>query len=250
MAHAHNHDSGGTVLPIDIEGFDTTVDCWVTTEMLKSSVPVPCCGGKQTGDANQMLGHRAREGTQGARKVLEDYQQLYTSTTLEQAWNLNNLARLLLEDKQLDAAKEAVSQAIDFAPREGQYLTCDSHRLHIYHSKGERARAIHHYGTALVIAAAFNWRDKLCWTYYAITWLFLNEGEFKSVQTHTEKAKLHTANLTYSLGRAMELQAVSLYKQGRLREAKSEASHAFETFETAGNTDHCKVILQTTLNER
>ena len=78
-------------------------------------------------DANRMLG-LFEEGIQQAKEALEIYQRV--GTTIEQAWCLYFLARLLHADKQLDAAKEAASQAIDLAPEKGEeFLTCDSHRF-------------------------------------------------------------------------------------------------------------------------
>ena len=93
---------------------------------------------RELSDTNRMLG-LFEEGIQQAREALEIYQRL--GIALGQALCLNYLARLLLGDKQLDAAKEAASQAIDLAPGKGQeFLTCDSHRFlgEIYRSKGER----------------------------------------------------------------------------------------------------------------
>jgi hypothetical protein len=51
---------------------------------------------------------------------------------------------------------------------------------------------------------------------------------------HIEQAKSHVVNDAYLLGRAVEFQALIRYGQRRLKEARSEASHAIEIFEKLG----------------
>ena len=204
---------------------------------------------RELADANRML-DLFEEGIQQAREALEIYQRLGTGTTVEQAWSLNYLARLLHVDKQLDAAREAASQAIDLLPEKGQeFLACDSHRFlgDIYRSMGDRENAIHHFEAALTIAAPFNWRDPLCWTHYSLATLFLDEQEFENAHTHIKKAKSHAAGDAYMLGRTTHLQAQIFHHQGRLEEAKSEALHAIETFEKLGAAkplEACEALLQ------
>ena len=68
----------------------------------------------------------------------------------------------------------------------------------------------------------------------------------------TELAKLYAVNDPYKLGRATKLQAYVRYRQSRLEDAKSEASHALEIYETLGATKdagRCRDFLQK-INER
>jgi tetratricopeptide (TPR) repeat protein len=198
-------------------------------------------------DANRILGLR-EEGIQQAGEALEIYRSL--GLTLEQARCLIYLARLLLADKQLDAAKEAASHAIELLPQKGhEFTACQSHRVlgNIYRSKGERAKAIHHYEAALAITSPFNWEDQLLWIHHALARLFLDEHEFSSAHTHIEQAKSHAANDGYNLGCATELHATILYRQGRLTEAESEALRALETYEKLGSVkglEACRALLQ------
>ena len=64
---------------------------------------------------------------------------------------------------------------------------------------------------------------------------------------HVECAKSHAIDSSYSLGRAMELQAGFWYKEGKLEEAKSEALRAADVYEGIGNTkdaEDCKTLLR------
>ena len=188
----------------------------------------------QLSDANRILGLR-KEGIQQAREALEIYQQL--GSTVEQPRCLIYLARLLLGDKQPDAAKEAASHAIELLPQEGwEFTACQSQRIlgKVCRSKGERDKAIHHYEAALAIASPFDWDDQLLWIHHALARLFLDEGEFDHANTHIERAKSHAANDDHGLGCATELQAKILFRQRRLQEAKSEALRAFEVHEKLG----------------
>ena len=202
---------------------------------------------RELSDANRML-DLYEEGIQQAREALEIHQRL--GTAVEQAWCLNNLARSLLDNKQLDAAKEAASQAINLLPEKGQeFLTCNFHRSlgNIYHSMGDRKNAIHHFETVLTIAVPFNWRDQLYWTHYSLATLFLDERDFDSAHAHIEQVKSHAVDNAYILGCAMKLQAAIWYRQGRLKEAKSEVLHAFGTFGSLGlekDLKDCRTVLR------
>ena len=78
-------------------------------------------------DANRMLG-RYKEGIQQVKEALETYERL--NDRLGQARCLDCLARVLLDDKQLDAAEEAVFRAINLLPNGGQqFLASQCHRL-------------------------------------------------------------------------------------------------------------------------
>ena len=198
-------------------------------------------------DANRMLG-LYEEGIQQAREALEIYQR--SGTAEEQGWCLHHLAWLFHGDKQPGAAKEAASRVIDLLPEKGQeYLVCQSQRLlgDVYHSKGERERAIHHFETALAIASPFDWCDEQFWTHYSLVVLFLGQREFDSAHTHVKQAKSHAVENAHCLGLAMELQAHIWYKQGRLEEAKSEvlcASKIYEKHGAAKDLEDCRALLQ------
>ena len=202
---------------------------------------------RELSGANRMLYH-FEEGIQQARECLEISQRL--GHLLGQAWCLNYLAWLLYDDGQLDAAKDAASQAVDLCPEEGQeFLTCESQYLlgNIYRSKGDREGAIHHLDAALAIASSFNWDNQLYWIHHSLAVLYYKEREFESAHTHIEKAKSHATNDAYSLGRAMEQHAQIWHLQGRPMEAKSEALCALETYEklgTAKDSDRCRNIIQ------
>jgi tetratricopeptide (TPR) repeat protein len=197
-------------------------------------------------DANRLLG-LYEEGIQQAGEALEVHQQL--SDVTEQAICLNTLAWSLLANKQPDAAENAASHAIKLVPEEGQEFTiCQSHRLlgEVYHSKGKREGAIHHFKTALRIASPFNWHEELSWIHYSLAKLFFHEGKFKGANTHIKGAKSHAVENVYCLGRIMEMQAEIWYKQCKPGDARSEALGALEVYEKLGavrDVEDCRALL-------
>ena len=185
-------------------------------------------------DTNRLIGHY-EEGIQEVKEALDLSEWLWD--TDEQAECLNDLAWLLYDDKQLDAAEATASRAINLIPGGGkQYLACKSHRVlgAIYHSKGEREKAIYHFEAALGIASSFGWHKELFWVHYSLAELFFDEDGFSDAHVHVERAKSHAVDNAYNLGGAMELQAGLCYKQHRLEEARSEASHAADAYESLG----------------
>ena len=179
--------------------------------------------------------HLYKEGVQQAKEASEISERL--GDTVEQAWCLIELARILRNDGQLDVAKEAASRAINLLPDKGeQFLVCKCHRVmgRIYDSKGEPEKAIHHFGVAFEIASSFNWHSRLFWIHFSMAELFFNEGRVEDARTQVERTKLHTANNEYLLARAMWLQAVLWYKQHRFEEAKAEALRAVYELEKLG----------------
>ena len=188
------------------------------------------------------------EGIRQAKEALDIFGRV--GDTVEQADCLITLARLLRLDKQLDAAEEAASHAIDLlSETDNQFLLCHSHRTlgDIYRSKGETGKAIHHFEVALRTASSFGWHGFLFWINHSLAWLFLNEGRFDDAQAHVDRAKSHAVDDAYQLGRAMKLQAEVWYKQHRLEEARSEALRAVDIFERLGATTHleyCRNFLQ------
>ena len=199
-------------------------------------------------DASRELG-LYEEGIQRVTEALEISERL--GNTLEQASCLMSLALLLYEDEQLDAAEEAGSRAIHFLAKEGEeFLVCQSHRVlgYIYHSKGERSKAIYHFEVALGIASPLSWHNQLFWIHCALAEMVLDEDKFGEAQAHIEQAKSHTEGDAYCLGWAMKTQALISYRRGRLEDAASEALQVLETFEKLGASERaveeCRELLR------
>ena len=98
-----------------------------------------------------------KEGIQQAKEASEIYERL--GGIVEQADCLIELARLLHYDKQLDAAEEAASRAMDLLRGTDQnFCICHCHHVLgiIRHSKGEVEKATHHLEIALEVASSFN----------------------------------------------------------------------------------------------
>ena len=189
---------------------------------------------------NRDLGFH-EEGIQQAEEALKIFQWL--EDTLEVATCLGNLAWLLLGDDQLEAAQDAAFCKIGLLPERGEeFELCQSHRLlgTIYHIKGEKEEAIYHFETALAVASASSWQDQLFCIHYALAELFCDEHEYDDANAHTERAKLHTTDDDYNLGRGMDLQARIWYQQRRLGDAKSEALCALEIYKSVGATEEAK----------
>jgi len=198
-------------------------------------------------EANRLM-NLFEEGIRQARESSEIFEQL--GDTAKQAECLINLAYVLSEDKQVDAAEEAASRAIDLIPEEGeQFLVCQGHRVlgEVYYSKGDKEKAIHHFEVALEIASSLNWHGQLFWARFALADLSYGEGMFDDAQAHIERAKSHAINDAYNLGRAMELQANFWYGQRMFEKAKFEASHAADIYEKLGAAQDlrcCREVLQ------
>ena len=197
-------------------------------------------------DANRRL-NLHEEGIPCAREASEICERL--GDTVGQAGRLLDLAWLLRDDKQLDAAEEAASRAITLLPDSGQeYRTCQVHRVlgNIYSSKCERGKAIHHFEAAVEIATPFDWHDILFWIHYALALQFLDEDGFDDAQASIDRAKSYTVGNTYFLGRAMSVQARIWYRQNRFGDATSEVLRAIEVFEKLGAAAAgrgCKMLL-------
>jgi tetratricopeptide (TPR) repeat protein len=197
-------------------------------------------------EANQRL-HLYSEGILQAKESLEIFRRL--NYALEQASTLQQLAVLLLNNNQIDAAEEAASISINLLPDSEQFLLCQGHRAlgDICRSKGEIDKAISHFETALGIASSFDWRGQQFRILYTLAGLFYGQGRVDDAQTHVERSKLYTVNDAYNLGCAMALQARIWDKQGRVEEAKSEVLCAvgmFEKLGTAKELEDCRKFLQ------
>jgi len=204
-------------------------------------------------NANRML-RLYEEGIQRAKEGIEVYEQL--GDTVGQADCLNTLAWSLCDDKQLDAAEEAVSRAIGLLPeKDNQYLVCRCHRGlgEIYRAKGEAENAIRHYETALRISSSFNWHNELFWNRYCLSLLFFTQNRFDDANAHIEHAKLHAVNNPYHLGHAMDIQARLWCQQRRFDEAESEILHATDIYGKLGaarDVEDCRRLLTLIDSER
>ena len=202
---------------------------------------------KELSSVNRLMGLH-EEGIQRAREALEIYEEL--GETARQVECLVELALSLSWNEQFDAAEEAALRATNILPEKGeQFLVCESHKIlgDIYRSKGETEKAVHHLELALGIASSFNWNNHLFWVHYSLTQLFLEKRKFDDAHAHIEHAKSHTADSIHNLGLTMELQAVVLYEQGRLEEARCEALRAAEIYEKLGiteATEACRKLAQ------
>ena len=198
-------------------------------------------------NANRMLG-LGEEGIQQARDALEIYERL--GDAVGQAQSLRYLARLLLEDKQLDAAEKSVARAINLLPKKGQECRtsqCQELLGNIYRSKGEREKAIHHYEVAIEIASPFNWHNLLFWVHYSLAELFHDENDFNNAHIHVEQAKSHVGEEKYLLGRVTELHAQIFCTEGRPEDARSEILRAKGIYEELGlakDVQDCRNLLQ------
>ena len=196
--------------------------------------------------AGRSLGHHL-EGMQQVKESLGMFEKL--NHTLGQADSLRKLARILRQDKQFDVAEEVISQSINLLLGSGeQYRICKGYHLlgKICHSKGEIEKAINHFETAFRIASS-NWDSEHFWILHSLAKLLFDQGRFGDAHAHIERAKSHTVNDLYCLGRAMELQANFWCKEGKLKEAKSEVLCAAGIFGKLGavrGLECCRVLLQ------
>ena len=196
--------------------------------------------------ANRQLG-QYEEGIQQVKEALGLYEQL--GDVGGQGRALEQLARLLHGDGQLDAAEAATYQLIAILPDEPRpHNLCRSHYIlgGIYRSKGETEKAIDHFKTSLDIAAPFNWHLGKYQNHYSLAGLYFDQGKFDDAHAHIKEAKLHSANDPHHLGCATELQARSWYGEGRYEEAKAECLRAIEVFGSLGvmeGLEKCRKLL-------
>ena len=177
-----------------------------------------------------------REGVRQAKESSEIVERI--GSVIQQAQCLIYLARVLRDDGQLSAAKEAGSRAIDLLPEKGEeFWVCRAHRIlgNIYRSKRKMKKAVHHFEAALGIASSIGAIDQLFWVNYSIAEVFSAERKFGNAQTHIERTKSLAVNNTYLLARVSLLQAQLWYAQDMLGEAKSEALHALDELEKLGD---------------
>jgi len=197
-------------------------------------------------EANRLLDLH-EEGIQQVKEALEIFEQL--NDTLGQARSLCGLAWLLYEDQRFDAAEDAISQSINHLPERVDQITASLCRRllgKIHSSKGEMEKAINNFEAALRILSSLNWDYEQFWNNYDLAELFFSQGRSEDSRVHVERAKSHAVDDMYLMGRAMELQALHLYQQRRLREARSEVLCAVSAYEKVGavmDLERCRDIL-------
>ena len=199
--------------------------------------PMVAAALRHLSDVNRRM-DLAKEGIGQAKEAIEINERL--GDTVMQVHCLTKLAFLLRSDRQLDAAEEAASRAINLVGEEGDpFQLSESHYALglTYQYKAEIERAISHFKTALEIATPFGWEATLFWNHYSLVELFCDEGRFEDAQAHIEHAKLHTTNSPHYLAHTMRMQAIVWHKQRKLDEARSEAIRAADCFEKLGSRD-------------
>jgi len=157
--------------------------------------------------------------------------------TAGQAKCLIQLAWLLWDQEQLEAAEEATARAISLLPGTGeQYQVCRSQIIlgNIYQFKGEIENAVHHFEAALEIAFSFDWHHELFSIHLSLVALAFGERRFDDANVHAERAKLYVVDNAYNLGHAMKMQVLVWCEQDRFEEAKSEVLRATEVFKKLG----------------
>ena len=198
-------------------------------------------------DLNRLLG-LTKEGIRQAREALAIFERI--DHTIGQGDCLNRLTWLLFDDKQLDAAEDAGSRAINLLSDKGRdYTVIELHRIlfQVHYSKGEKEKAIHHFNTAIEIASSREWHDQLFWIHFGMATLLREDRKYDDANAQIKQAQPHAGHGLYKLGRAMQLQAQVWNSQGRLEDAKSEAVRALENYEKAGATHDaklCRVFLE------
>ena len=182
-------------------------------------------------DTNRRMDLR-EEGLRQANEASEIFQRL--GHVVRQAEGLIDLAWLL---RNLDAAEEAGSRAIDLLPEKGEeYLVCRAYQVlgEIYQSRGETKEVIHHFEVVLGVASSLDMVEQLVWANHSLAEAFSEQGKFEDAQTHLEHAQSHAVNHTYLLAQAIHQQAWLWDLQGRFEDAKSEALRALDAFEKLG----------------
>ena len=188
-------------------------------------------------EANRMLGFR-EEGIRQVREALDIFGQL--GETGNEAHCLLILASLLRDDKQLDAAEEAATRAVDLSQNRDQYRLCECHQVlgHMQQSKGNTKEAVHHFEASLRIASSINSRSELSRAHLGLAGLYIEEDKLDDAQTHIEHVKSLAQDNMLNLGGAFFDSARVLYKRKRLEKANSEALRALVMFEGLGATEY------------
>ncbi|KAF9779888.1 hypothetical protein BJ322DRAFT_1113202 [Thelephora terrestris] len=196
--------------------------------------------------ANLFLGLH-KEGIQQTKEALGILERLGDTVGEARCWN--DLAELFHLDGQLDAAEQAATHSVALLESGQEFRVCRSHQIlgRICRSKGEREKAILHFGEALRIASAFEWHSQIFWVHYLLAELFAGEDDFKNAHDHIDQAKSHALDDAYNLGCAMESKARIWYRQRRFEYVVPEALDALEIFGKLGASKGiatCRNLLQ------
>ena len=192
---------------------------------------------KNLSEANRLM-DLLEEGIQQAREALGIYGRL--GRTGERVYCLIILASLLRQDKQLDAAEEAASRAVDLSADRDQHQLCVCHKVlgDIHRSKGNRENAFHHFEASLRIASVLNSHNDLFKGHLSLADLYIEEGKLNNARAHIEHAKSLAGNDALLLGSAVLLSASALSNQNRPEDGKLEVLRALALFEKIGATVH------------
>ena len=177
------------------------------------------------------------EAVEQAREALEISEQAGDSTTQKHC--LLELAWLLCQDGQLDAAEEIASRVGALLPESGdQWFICKHHRLLslIYLRKGEKEKAIDHFKVVLEISSSFGYHDDLFWSHFYLAILFFRKRRIDDAHAHITQAKLESRDYPLDRGHATVMNATFLHNQFKLGEARSEALQAADIYEKLGDT--------------
>ena len=194
-----------------------------------------------------------KEGIQRMEEALAMYERL--ADTARQAAVLLDLALLLVQDDQVNAAEEAASRAISLSDEPKQRHVCIHHHIlaHICQSRGEKEMAINHLNTAFRIAVSLNLWDEQAKILVCLVKLLHEAERFDDAQVHLEYLKSQAGSDPFNLGYAMVTQAHVWFHAGRFEEAKAEVLRATDVFEkigvSVGSVAPCKTFLQYTEGE-
>ena len=195
---------------------------------------------------------RLEEAKSGVLRAIDAFEKLGATKNVGACRrDLGHIAWSLYDDNQLDAAEEAALQVISILPGEGDQTTvCSSYVLLglIYHSRGEKEKAIQHFETAIGIASSFDLHDCMSPTHLYLVYLFSGEKRFNDAHAHIEHAKSHAINRPHSLAHMMRAEAQVWKEEGRFEEAKSGVLRAIDAFEKLGKTkdaEGCRGDLRT-----
>lgn len=176
------------------------------------------------------------EGIQQAREAFEILGQ--HGDTRGQARCLVTLAFSLLQVKQLDAAEEAVTRAMDLYKNHDQHRLSQCHQIlgRIQKSRGDREKAIHHLEASLRIISSVDLRYESSETHLALAILYIEEGKLDDAHAHLEHVESLAGDDMLSLGYAFFHGARVLLERKGFEEGKSGALRALAIFEEIGAT--------------
>ena len=186
-------------------------------------------------NANRRMGLYA-EGIQQAMEASVVFGRL--GETARQGLCLGVLAMSLCQDRQLDAAEEAASRALDLSEDPFELSQCHIHLGEIHRFKGNTEKAIRHFKTSLQIASPLGVTSLLSQVHLFLAQLYTKEGKFNDAHAHVEHARLHAGNNMLLLGRVIVENVRSLCRQNRFGEGKSEALSALAVFKKIGAADY------------